>query len=585
MKSLGQQGAAAGKGIIGSFTELSSVIGLARQGVALARTAFEETAGAFSTYALSVRDMARSTGGSVEEMSRLVQVADDVAVSQGALQVAMRRALMQGISPSTEGLAKLADQYLALAPGVERSRFLLKTFGRSGLEMGKLLEKGGAGIRNMSAAVSENLIVTKAGAEAAEAFRVKQDELADVLEAVKLGIGSLMLTDLVAFLGGVTVAGEGVVDVFKFIRNGIAEIAPWYESNAEKLKAAANMTQEEAFAIRDALWEVGGAAEDMAGDIEAGTTALQAYYMQALGAGVVSAALREAMSDGFVSQEELQTVRDFAEAHGVELPADIDLAVKAFNRFKEEGIDPATASAEELNDALTWAMRNRYAHLNFTIKTTKVGDEDFDGAGDPDASPFSSGEEGDRPTFGPLQHGGFPGPGVYEVGERGTEGLVVGRGGVEVVEHGRWLAMREGRRVPGLAGGAVMMDGGGSAPVTYPYYPSSPNEPGGNPDVGWSPLSTWGGGGGGGTAVATAQAAAVAAQEVIPAVVQAAVQGMTVAASQGIEQQMQQAQAQRAEARVDARETQGLLRELIAAVGRVATDTGVAEAMQKVDFR
>ncbi len=54
----------------------------------------------------------------------------------------MKLAAKDGIEPSIENLAKLSDEYLALAPGMERTQFLMDRFGRSGDEMGKLLEKG-----------------------------------------------------------------------------------------------------------------------------------------------------------------------------------------------------------------------------------------------------------------------------------------------------------------------------------------------------------------------------------------------------------------------------------------------------------
>lgn len=52
-----------------------------------------------------------------------------------------------------------------------------------------------------------------------------------------------------------------------------------------------------------------------------------------------------------------------------------------------------------------------------------------------------------------MEFGGRPGPGAWEVGEAGTEGLIVGPGGVEVIPHRRWLEMR--RQMMGDVGHAA----------------------------------------------------------------------------------------------------------------------------------
>jgi hypothetical protein len=111
----------------------------------------------------------------------------------------MKMAQKDGIQPNIEGLAKLSDQYLALKPGVERTQFLLDKFGKSGMEMGKLMEKGGAGIREMSDAVDENLIMTQKGIDAADNYQEALDNWNDSIQAVKISIGNELLpvmTDL-----------------------------------------------------------------------------------------------------------------------------------------------------------------------------------------------------------------------------------------------------------------------------------------------------------------------------------------------------------------------------------------------------
>ena len=126
------------------------------------------------------------TGSSAEEVSRLIQVSDDLQISTESLEKAMAGAVRKGIDPSVDSIASLSDQYLALAPGLERSQFLVEKFGRSGLEMAKLMEQGGDKIRDMSAAVDDSLIVTEDAIAANQEYYAAMDNLNDVIQGVKL---------------------------------------------------------------------------------------------------------------------------------------------------------------------------------------------------------------------------------------------------------------------------------------------------------------------------------------------------------------------------------------------------------------
>jgi hypothetical protein len=133
----------------------------------------------YMDYAVQVRNTTRSLGVGAEEASRLIQVADDVTISYDSLASAMKIAQKNGIDPSIEGLAKLSDMYLQLAPGVERTQFLLDTFGKSGQEMGKLMEKGGEGIRSMSAGIEESSLLTQQALDAQREYEISVDALSD----------------------------------------------------------------------------------------------------------------------------------------------------------------------------------------------------------------------------------------------------------------------------------------------------------------------------------------------------------------------------------------------------------------------
>jgi len=182
-----------------SITDLRSAYMIAADAARVAGQVWQATGQEFVNYAEQVKNMSRSLGASAEETSRLIQVADDVRVSYDTLKIAMKEAQKDGIDPNIEGLAKLADQYQKLQSPTEKTKFLLDKFGKSGMEMGKLMEKGGDGVRSLSAAIDENMIITEDGIKASDEYQHALDELNDSWSAVKITIGSYLVgpaTDL-----------------------------------------------------------------------------------------------------------------------------------------------------------------------------------------------------------------------------------------------------------------------------------------------------------------------------------------------------------------------------------------------------
>ena len=178
------------------FTELNSILNMVQRGIAMAGQAYDATVGTFIDYAAQVRDMSRATGMSVEETSRLIQVADDVNISYEKLKMSMQLAAKQGIDTSTESLKRLSDQYMSLAPGTERMQFLLTTFGRSGADMGKLMELGSKGIDKVNASVEKGLILTPEILRQARAHEILNDMLADQIQAQKV-LSGMTATEII----------------------------------------------------------------------------------------------------------------------------------------------------------------------------------------------------------------------------------------------------------------------------------------------------------------------------------------------------------------------------------------------------
>lgn len=176
-----------------SMISLQSGLMLAEKGFKALEDAYKATIGETVNYTTSVIDMARLIGLSTEETSKLIQASDDLFLTQEKLQIAMQAATRQGIDVSIDGLKSLADEYLSLEPGLERSQFLLQTFGRSGADMGKLMEVGADGIDKMTSAIQDNLIVTEQGAANVIAYKQSLDEMQDSWTGIKNEIGNAVI--------------------------------------------------------------------------------------------------------------------------------------------------------------------------------------------------------------------------------------------------------------------------------------------------------------------------------------------------------------------------------------------------------
>lgn len=144
----------------------------------------------YDKYTTSIIDQARVLGLDTEETSRLVQASDDLFLSQEKLSTAMLAASRQGIDTSIAGLQSLSEKYLSLAPGVERAQFLLKTFGRSGADMGKLMELGADGIRKQMDAVEDSLVVNKQSVIVVTAYKKALDAASDAQDGLKYSIAN-----------------------------------------------------------------------------------------------------------------------------------------------------------------------------------------------------------------------------------------------------------------------------------------------------------------------------------------------------------------------------------------------------------
>ncbi|HLC04829.1 MAG TPA: hypothetical protein VJK02_17475 [Anaerolineales bacterium] len=180
------QGEAQTKRLVGGLDVSVSKMGLVAAGAVTAVAAavakmVDETV----QYGQAVTDLSRATEMSAEDSSRLIQAADDAFVSQESLTTALKVAVRQGFLPTIENVKILADQYNALSDPMARNALLIKTFGRNGLEMGKLLEMGSEGIKK-AADESDRLGLTLTGQNLKDikAYKESVDLLNDTMNGL-----------------------------------------------------------------------------------------------------------------------------------------------------------------------------------------------------------------------------------------------------------------------------------------------------------------------------------------------------------------------------------------------------------------
>ncbi len=139
----------------------------------------------YDAYVSSIVAGSRITRASLEETSRLFQVADDYFVKSEDLEKSLIIARKNNIDVSIEGLQRLSDQYIASG---NDTKFLTDTFGKNGAEMAKLMELSGAKIRAEMDAVSESLVVNAKKVAITFAYKRSLDALNDSQDAFAYNI-------------------------------------------------------------------------------------------------------------------------------------------------------------------------------------------------------------------------------------------------------------------------------------------------------------------------------------------------------------------------------------------------------------
>lgn len=201
--------------------------GLAAVGGALAGFAVTAVR-AFSDLATEVENFRRVAGGTAEDASRLVAVADDVGVSaetlsNGVFQLAKRlesagdklatfgvgaARTANGNVDMIETLLRVGDAYKATHDPAQRATLLTAAFGKQGTALIPILERDRTAIEAMFAgAEATGQILTDADLLQAREYRETMDDLADAFRGLAIEGGKALvpfLSDAAKLVGTVT---------------------------------------------------------------------------------------------------------------------------------------------------------------------------------------------------------------------------------------------------------------------------------------------------------------------------------------------------------------------------------------------
>lgn len=190
--------------------EIKKDLGIITAVVGAVGVAFNATAGSFVRYSNEVRTMTQLTGESANEMSRLIQIADDYKVTTETLTMAQRELSKDGMSLSIDTLGNLSDAYLRLGSGAEQTRFLLENFGRSGLQMAEMMEQGSDRIQAAAAGIAGGLVLDEADLESAREFERQLDALQDAWLGLRVAAGQEIIATVTLIVQRV---GEGIQQI------------------------------------------------------------------------------------------------------------------------------------------------------------------------------------------------------------------------------------------------------------------------------------------------------------------------------------------------------------------------------------
>ena len=240
---VGQAEGAMGKFKAGSTAALDALktnaASFATAGAVALTTFAAKSVSAFQDTALAADKFATATGLAVDDASRWLEVAGDMAVSSGSIESALGKMnKVLGTSPAifkqlgveiaktetgatdvNKTFLNVIDRLNQIQDPAERARTASMLLGKGWQEMSQLIQAGSTQLSASLNEVSDAKVINESEVAKAKAFREAMDNLKDVLEDVSLTVGTVLvpiLTAAIEAFKGITTAvgaaGSAIID-------------------------------------------------------------------------------------------------------------------------------------------------------------------------------------------------------------------------------------------------------------------------------------------------------------------------------------------------------------------------------------
>jgi hypothetical protein len=191
------------KSAIGTIAPMAGVAAAVGMATSLVKNSISD----WVDYNQEIRKLSIATGAAPEDLSRMMQAADDLGVSMDSLQTAFRLAAKNGIQPTIGNIANLSNKLIAIKDPTERAKEASKLFGRQWAEIAPFILAGGDAIRAGTEAIADNLVVTEDSIATTEEYRIMMDDLSDTFTGIKNDIAMAVIpaiNDLGKAINGAT---------------------------------------------------------------------------------------------------------------------------------------------------------------------------------------------------------------------------------------------------------------------------------------------------------------------------------------------------------------------------------------------
>ena len=140
------------------------------------------------TYNDQIKDLARITGDSLENTSRLIQVAQDLGIEYKDLISGLGNATKNGVDVSIDSLLTLADEYKDLETPIDRAKWLTENFGAAGRDLEPIFEQASQSIVEDLADVDEALVWDEEKQATVDEYERSLGELEQSFEDLKIEV-------------------------------------------------------------------------------------------------------------------------------------------------------------------------------------------------------------------------------------------------------------------------------------------------------------------------------------------------------------------------------------------------------------